>query len=320
MSLTAIGVPAMSPFDDVDVYRDILESLTTGLCLIDTDKKIVPWSDGAVRITGRSRHEVVGHSCVPEPLLHCDQPGCEFCKEDCPIALAMKASRPAVTTGFLHHRAGYEVPVRIRAVPVHNQHGSVIGAVETFETLHPAASPDRGEARRQLTDCVDGITGVASKAMMMSHLRQALASFTEVQIPFGILFFRVEDLPRFRACLGPEAAFSLLRVVARTLEGTMWPTDFVGRWSDDQFLVMLNGCREESLSAVRERARRTLANESIEWWGERRSLPVSIGGSIVQSDDTIEALIHRAQQSLDAASAWRTQSAAARGSASSGSE
>jgi hypothetical protein len=45
-------------------------------------KKIVLWSDGAERITGRLRPEVIGHSGVSETLLHCDQPGCEFCKED----------------------------------------------------------------------------------------------------------------------------------------------------------------------------------------------------------------------------------------------
>jgi len=42
--------------------------------------------------------------------------------------------------GFLHPKTGDEIPVRIHAVPVHNQHGSVIGAVETFEEPKPAAN------------------------------------------------------------------------------------------------------------------------------------------------------------------------------------
>jgi diguanylate cyclase (GGDEF)-like protein/PAS domain S-box-containing protein len=307
-SLNFSAAVQMFSFDDSEIYRSILESLTIGLCLIDMQKNIVLWSDGAERITGHLRHEVVGHSCIGEPLLHCDQPGCEFCSEECPIAIAMKTARPALATGFLHHRAGHEVPVRIRAVPVHNQHGSIIGAVETFENLQQACNPDRGEIRRQLSDCTDAVTGVASHAMMQSHLRQAHASFIEVQIPFGLLFFRVEELPRFRASLGPEPASSLLRVVARTLESAVWITDFVGRWADDQFVVILNGCREESLSVVRERVRRTLASEGIEWWGERRSLPVSIGEAIIQPDETLESLIERAQKSLEATSAWRAQS------------
>src|SRR5579871_4773105 len=115
----------MSPFDDSEICRSILESLPTGLCVLDLHKRIVFWSEGAERITGHLRHEVIGHSCVSEPLLHCDQPGCEFCGEECPLARTIKTSHPAQSTGILHHKAGHEVPVRVRTVAVRNLHGSV---------------------------------------------------------------------------------------------------------------------------------------------------------------------------------------------------
>jgi PAS domain S-box-containing protein/diguanylate cyclase (GGDEF)-like protein len=295
----------MSSFDDSDVCRSILESLPAGVCVVDLQKRIIFWSEGAERITGHLRHDVIGHSCVGEPLLHCDQPGCEFCGEDCPVARAMKTSRSAQGTGFLHHKAGYEIPVRLHAVPVHNHHGSIIGAVETFEDLQQIAAGDREGQSRQLADCMDVVTGVASRAMIYSHPRQALASFADLKIPFAALLFRLEGLAHFRASLGPEAASSMLRVVARTLESSLWVGDFIGRWSDDVFLVILTGCRADSLPMVRERVRRRLAGESIEWWGERRSLPVSIGEAVPDAEDKIEVLIERVQKSLDAASAWR---------------
>jgi hypothetical protein len=52
----------------------------------------------------------------------------------------MKTSQPIEAIGSLHPKTGSEIPVRIRAVPVQMQHGSVIGAVETFEELKPAAN------------------------------------------------------------------------------------------------------------------------------------------------------------------------------------
>jgi len=64
----------MSSLHDPEICRTILESLPAGLCVVDMQKKIVFWSDGAERITGHLRHEVIGHSCVSETLLHCDQP------------------------------------------------------------------------------------------------------------------------------------------------------------------------------------------------------------------------------------------------------
>lgn len=62
----------MSALSEPEICRNILESLPTGVCVIDLQKKIVFWSDGAERITGHLRHEVIGHSCVGEALLHCD--------------------------------------------------------------------------------------------------------------------------------------------------------------------------------------------------------------------------------------------------------
>ncbi len=312
-----VQFPAMCALLDSEICRGILESLPAGLCVVDLQKKIVLWSDGAERITGHLRYEVIGHSCVAEALLHCDQPGCEFCNEECPLARAMKTSQPCEAIGFLHHKAGHEIPVRVRSVPVHNAHGSIVGAVEVFEEQQPAAIPDHREDSLNLPGCVDEVTGVASQVMMRSHLRETLATFSEVQVPFGILFFRLQGLENFRARFGMPAASSLLRVVAHTLEGALWRTDFVGRWSDDQFLVILNGCREEALHSVRERMRRMLANDGIEWWGERRSLPVSIGQATAEAGDTVESLITRAQRSLGAASAWLAQAAGAAGEGSS---
>lgn len=304
----------MSAFDDSEICRSILERLPAGVCVVDMQKKIVFWSDGAERITGHLRHEVIGHSCVGEALLHCDQPGCEFCSEECPLARAIKTAQPAQALGFLHHKSGHEIPVQVRAVSVHNEHGSIVGAVETFEEQPSAASPERSDS---LPGCVDEITAVASHAMMQSHLRETIGTFEDVQVPFALLCFRLEGLEHFRSSFGPEAAASLLRVVARTLAGALWRTDFVGRWSDDQFLIILNGCREDAVRSVRDRLRRMLANDAIEWWGERRSLPVSIGAATVQPGDTVESLLQRVQQSLDAASPERSR--AATGNESSGS-
>jgi len=296
---------SMCSLEDPEIYRSILESLPTGLCVVDQQKRILLWSDGAERITGRRRHEVLGRSCVGEALLHCDHQDCEWCNEDCPVALAMKTSQPAEAIGFVHHRAGHEIPVRARAVPVRNSRGSIIGAVEIFEDQQPAISADHREESLNLLGYVDEATGVANRLMTQSHVRESLGIFSDAHIPFGLLCLRLEGLVHFRARLGADAACSLLRLVARTLESAVWVTDFIGRWNDDEFLVILNGCREEELKSVRERIRRMLASDGIEWWGERQSLPVSIGQAAAVAGDTMESLLGRLQESLNKASASR---------------
>lgn len=294
----------MTVIDDPEVWRSILESLPVGVCVLDSQKRIVLWSDGAARITGYLRHEVVGRSCVPDPILHCDQPGCEFCSEECPLARAMKIAHGVDSASLLHHKAGQEIPVRTHAVPVHNQHGSIIGAVETFEEIQERAA--QGERNWLWQSDLDPVTSAAKREATQVFLARAMAAFRDRNVPFGILLLRIEELPGFRARFGMEAASSLLRLVARTLEGALGMAEVVGRWAEDQFLVLLPGCEEETLRSTGERVRRTVAGEGIEWWGERHSLPVSIGEATSRPDDTVDRLISRAQASLDAASAWLT--------------
>jgi len=124
----------------------------------------------------------------------------------------------------------------------------------------------------------------------------------------------MEGLDHFRASFGSDAASSLSRVLAHTLKGALWQTDFVGRWSDDQFLVILNGCREDALRSVCDRLRSMLSNDAVEWWGERRSLPVSVGQATPQPGDTSALLLQRLQNSLETAGSARAATANPSGS------
>ncbi len=299
----------MSSLLDSEIYRTILESLPIGLCVVDLHKRILLWSDGAERITGRLRHEVVGHCCISEVLLHCNQKDCEWCHEDCPLARAMKTSHAAEANSSLRHQSGYDIPVYVRAVPVHNAHGSIIGAVETFEILHAAG--DSADTSLVFPGPSDDPTGVAGPVVTTTFLRQTLANLSQAAGPCAVLCFRLDGLDHFRHACGPEAALALLCAVARTLQGALWTTDFIGRWSDDQFLAVLTNCSAASLPSVGERIRRTLAGIGIEWWGEKRSLPVSMGQASAQPGDDLAAVMDRLRQSLPTPSAAQAASAQA---------
>ena len=63
----------MSSFQDPETYRYILDKLQIGVSVLDLEKKIVFWSDGAEQITGYSRIDVVGHSCTENIFVRCNE-------------------------------------------------------------------------------------------------------------------------------------------------------------------------------------------------------------------------------------------------------
>jgi len=290
----------MSSFQDPEIYRDILDALQIGVSVLDLGKRIVFWSDGAEHITGYARIDVLGHSCVDNIFAHCNEVSCETCAEKCSIAAALHDAKPVETVGFIHHKSGHRTPVRTWAVPLRDKHGSIVGVIQTFENQFAVDGSDPIDCSMKERGCLDDTTGLPNQATMLAHLREKLEMFAELQIPFGVVCVQTHELSQFRARYGQEASKSILHVLARTLRNTVWPTDFVGRWSEDRFLVILSGCGEAALQAISQRMLKMIASATIQWWGEELSVAVSIGRAEAEAGDTVASILQRAQPGIGA--------------------
>jgi diguanylate cyclase (GGDEF)-like protein/PAS domain S-box-containing protein len=295
MDKAAACCPAIMPaFRDPETYRDILNGLQVGVSVLDLEKKIVFWSDGAEQISGYARIDVLGHSCAENILLHCNHNSCDMCTGKCPMATALHDAKPVEAASFIHHKSGHRTPVHTWAIPLRDKHGSIIGVIQTFEGEFAVNGPDPNDRSMKERGCLDDATELPNQAMMESHLRETLGTFAEIQIPFSVVCLEAQELGRFRARYGQEAASSMLLVLARTLRNAVWPTDFVGRWSEGRFLVILVGCGEGAMQTISDRVLKLMTSTTIEWWGEELSVAVLMGRTLARSGDTVESLVERA--------------------------
>ncbi len=183
-------------------------------------------------------------------------------------------------------------------IPLRDKHGSIIGIIQTFEGEFAMGSAGPDDRSMRERGCLDEPTGLPNAAMMQAHLRELLGTFGELQISFGVICLEIQDLSQFRSRYGQVATRSIVQVLARTLRNTVWPSDFVGRWSEDQFLVILSGCREDALQTVIQRILSMTSSATIQWWGEQLSGTLLIGGVDAIAGDSVESLLQRAQQGL----------------------
>ena len=112
-----------------------------------------------------------------------------------------------------------------------------------------------------------------------SHLVERLKFAAEHLIPFGVLCIQLDQLDDLTATHGLEAAEAILNVVAHTLRNGLDPLDFLGRWSEDQFLAIVANCSESDLLTTAERLKRLAESSEIVWWGDQLSVTVSVGGT-----------------------------------------
>ncbi len=284
-----------------DVYRAVLESLPHGVYLVNRERKVLLWNDGAERITGYLRHEVIGRSCLDCLLLYCDENDVLLCGAECPLARSMRDARPWEADVFLRHKDGMRVPVHVHVAPVRDPDGNVIGVATSFDERVLLPDWEAYARSRAVQDHIDGVTGIPDRESALRHLAASIEDFHEDQIPFGVLTIALKGLEELGQSHGIKAAEAMLSLVARTIVKNLHPRDMVGRWAGDRLVVVLANCPASALSRVAGMLARIIAVTALPWWGDRISVKAAIGGTAGRPDDTTESLTGRAEQALERA-------------------
>ena len=309
----------MLNFADPEIYREVLEHLPTAVYFVDAEEKIRFWNEGAEKITGYLRQDVVGHFCrenilsrisaLPPGSAREPSPGLAAraatnlgatAEPDTssPFQIALRDGRASEAEMFIHHRDGHRLAVRVRAIPIRSDAGTVIGVAETFDVSIGNSEWDRRQNRLSRYGALDEETGVLNLRVTQSHLRESLATFEEHRLPVSILLIEIDQLVQLKAKYGPQIAPAALYATGQTIESFIRPTDFLGRWDEHRLLVILIECSPFELPAVANKLEQLADPTELRWWGDNLELSISIGGASAQRGDSTEMLIARATAAL----------------------
>ena len=288
----------MPELNDSAIYQTVLDGLETGVYIVDRERRIRLWNEGAEKITGYLRQDVVGHFQRDHLLAANDGSKDLDSDPDDPINLAFRDGKPSILNVSILHKNGYRLPIILRTNPIRDNRGAVIGAAESFEKNRSASESTRRQSALADFGCLDVVTGVAAQGFMETQIRENLITFNEHHIPFGILLLQIDDLDKFRASRGPGVVPTILRTIAQTFENCLRPTDVLGCWDKYQFLAILTDCKESEVALVGERVRRIIGRSEIEWWGDKFAVTSPVGGAGCRAGDNVETIVARAETSL----------------------
>ncbi|MFI5096504.1 MAG: diguanylate cyclase domain-containing protein [Candidatus Acidiferrales bacterium] len=287
---------AVTPIDP-RTYKTLLDHVNDGVYIVDLSRRILYWNEGAFRQTGYEAHEIVGRHCSTDGLCHVDTAGHRMCWDNCPFTASLNDGGLHEEEIFLRHKQGRRVPVTARVQPLRAADGSIIGAVQIFSDA--TAEQD---SRREIEEMgrlafLDQVTQLPNRRFIAMSLQTALSEYHIHKEPFGVL---VIDLDRFKAIndsFGHTTGDHALLEVAKTLKGTLRPTDIVGRWGGDEFIAVAHHVNIEVLTQLAVRCRAMVAQTSFPSSdGSLVSLSVSIGSTLALPGDTTEKLIRRADE------------------------
>jgi diguanylate cyclase (GGDEF)-like protein len=122
--------------------------------------------------------------------------------------------------------------------------------------------------------------------------------FLDGDSPLGVLWVTVDQARGLRRTHGGQACEAMLEKLQRTLAGGLKPAEEIGRWGDDEFLVVSHERSGPMLAAHAQHLAGLARTTDFRWWGDRISLTVSIGAAQAERGEPLGGLLERAQAAM----------------------
>jgi diguanylate cyclase (GGDEF)-like protein/PAS domain S-box-containing protein len=279
-------------------YKQLIDNLYDGVYFVDRDRRITYWNRGAERLTGYNGAEVLGHCCWDNLLRHVTADGEELCHGRCPLIATIDDGDAREAEVYLHHKAGYRLPVQVRCAPIRNSAGAIVGAVEVFSDNTAKSETVRTNRLLGQLAMQDPLTGIGNRRYIEHQLHARLDELRRAGTPFALVMLDLDGFKGINDTWGHAVGDDVLRMVASTLSHTLRPHDAIARWGGDEFVVALAQIDECHLAAVAERLRFLIAQSFLAVEEQTVRVSASVGGTVARAEDTVESLMRRGDHFL----------------------
>ena len=278
--------------------EEVLDDLHDAVYVLDRDRRIVLWNRAAERITGFERQEVLGRRCRDGVLVHVDADGCQMCDDNCPASAVMSEARARQAEVYLRHKHGHRVPIQVRATPLRDASGEVVGAIEVFSDN----TVDRWRRERiddlERSALLDHLTQMPNRRALDEELAAREARLNRYGRVYGLLMIDIDHFKQVNDTWGHEVGDKLLRMVARTLSATTRGGDQVGRWGGEEFLAILSAESREALLTTGQRYLAMVRQSSMPGPEGPLTVTVSIGAALATAWDVVDDVVRAADERL----------------------
>jgi diguanylate cyclase (GGDEF)-like protein/PAS domain S-box-containing protein len=272
--------------DRTELLEAALNTHPEGIALLDLEDIVVFWNDAAEAITGHAGLDLVGR-LVPEklkPLLERYAP---------PMDAETDSDPQSVRGSPVHarHKLGHDVPAMARVLVLRDGLGGRIGTAIVF---HPTESLDalpHGEIG-------EGEGVKVSQADLKERLEVEFEDFARGGETFDVLWITVDQAHDLRKTHGAKACDTMIEKVAQALAKGLRPTEKMGRWGQDEFLVVSHERTPEMLASHAQALAGLARTADFRWWGDRVSITVSIGTAQADQTGTLADLLKRAKAAM----------------------
>jgi diguanylate cyclase (GGDEF)-like protein len=271
----------------VELLEATLNHMEEAVVILDAQTNVLFWNKAATAFTGYPSHDVIAH---PFPDLYRIDP----VRSDRPVAAAPSAQLESPILVTMSHKLGYSLPGMLRRIALQDAVDQRSGEALLFYPIEELDTLPHGDSAHHLD--VE-----RSQADMHDRLEAAHHQWLTNRLPLGLLWITVDQAEALRVSHGSEACEAMLRTVEHTLMRQMKPAEIIGRWGNNEFLVIAHERTPENLVEHAQRLAGVARTADFRWWGDRVGLTVSIGIGSAAEGFTLQSLLNSARSAMHTA-------------------
>ena len=144
----------------------------------------------------------------------------------------------------------------------------------------------------------DELTGAMNRRAIMALLSDEQARLRRTGTPFAVALFDIDLFKQVNDCHGHLVGDEVLRRFSRQVAEAIRETDRLARFGGEEFLVLMPCTGSEAAAMAADRVREAVA--TVDWRAAAAGLAVtaSAGISVARADESVEALLDRADKAL----------------------
>ena len=142
---------------------------------------------------------------------------------------------------------------------------------------------------------IDDLTGAYNRRHLDQTLQQAIEQAQRYARPLAAILLDIDSFKRVNDTYGHAAGDAVLIGTARVIRQQMRTTDTFGRWGGEECLIIALETDRAQAHRLAERLRTIVAQQIYDQGG---SVTASFGVAICRADDSAEALVGRADDTL----------------------
>ncbi len=158
----------------------------------------------------------------------------------------------------------------------------------------------RREAALQQASYTDALTGLMTRHNLIDRMEEESIRSQRSKRPFALVLIEADQLKGLRDSFGQECFDALMKQLARLLRPSIRKQDFLARWSDDQFAILLPETGADGAAQLCEKLRKKAAR-TFSWQQNEHTLTLTCGLSEYSTARSLDAMHKAAESALLAA-------------------